>query len=135
MTSQELALDRVERAGKVHHPKGCGRGRYGGYPESLDPREVTCLVCRRYVEKHGLQPRSSFPDVPTFDVRPEGRFLYPRRSDGTRETGCHLVFRCPVCGQENNHGGLYGQPGAGDGHRVSHCPCWERGYYIREVTQ
>lgn len=36
-----------------------------------------------------------------------------------------FVFVCPSCGKRNIHG-------AGtEGHRHSHCPCWqETGYYI-----
>ena len=73
--------------------------------------------------------------LPIFTVKAElGPIRYPKRSDGTRSpNGCYLVFRCPKCGQENNHGGVFNELGAGDGHRVSHCECWPRGYYIKEV--
>jgi hypothetical protein len=125
------ATDTTRNKLSVHHPFGCGRGRYGGYRQSLDPRDVTCRACLRYVLKHRLRPRSDFPDVPTFEVRAEGR--YRTKENGRPAWGCHLVFRCPVCGRENVHGGLYRRPGAGDGHRASHCDCWDHGYYIREV--
>jgi hypothetical protein len=79
------------------------------------------------------QPATFLDEIPVFEVRPEGMFYYPRDKNGNREQGCHLVFTCPTCGVENVHGGAYGNPGAGDGHRVSHCQCWPRGYYICEL--
>jgi hypothetical protein len=115
---------------KVHHPNGCVRSKAGRFQMSLEPDEITCAACRRYVAKYGLQSRSKFPDCPTFDVRAEGKYF-------TKESGlwgCSLIFRCPCCGRENVHGGLYGRPGAGDGHRVAHCQCWKSGYYIREIA-
>lgn len=69
-------------------------------------------------------------DIPTLEVVARGRFRTPSGA-----LGCHLVFRCPQCGKENCHGGAYGQLGAGDGHRVSHCACWPKGYYLREVPR
>lgn len=43
--------------------------------------------------------------------------------------GVHLTFTCPQCGRKNLHG-----RGAPDniayGHRLSHCQCWEHGYYL-----
>jgi len=95
---------------------------------------VTCAACRRLIVSRGLQERSAFPDVPTFTCTPEGHWRNPLRPDGTRAPdGCHLVFTCPVCGQRNLHGGAYGKPGYGDGHRAAHCLCWPRGYYLREA--
>ena len=74
--------------------------------------------------------------LPIFDVTAvDGPFRYPKRSDGTRpKDGCQLLFKCPKCGRENNHGGVYKRKGEGDGHRVSHCNCWPNGYYIKEVS-
>jgi len=46
---------------------------------------------------------------------------------------CRLVFTCPQCGRSNSHGGTWGNIGDGDGHRVSHCDCWPKGYFLREV--
>jgi hypothetical protein len=120
---------------KVHYSPG-NRGYWSHCPRTYGTSwnttsrldDVTCRICLRAIARLGLRPREEFPDVPTFEVRPEGRFRC--QSGGW---GCYLVFRCPVCGHENNHGGSYDRPGEGDGHRVSHCGCWEGGYYIREV--
>lgn len=91
--------------------------------------EVTCKVCLKRITRHNLRPKSEFPAIPTFDVVAEGWF-----SCGPgRKRGCHLVFRCPVCGQKISHGGWFKDLGAADGHRASHCNCWPKGYYIREV--
>jgi hypothetical protein len=49
--------------------------------------------------------------------------------------GVSLIFTCPSCGEENSHGAGGPKFGAGDGHRVSHCPCWPRGYILREATE
>jgi hypothetical protein len=119
---------------KVHYsPGNCGwwshcPRTYGRWSTTARLAEVTCRICLRAVAKLGLQPREAFPEVPTFAVRASGRFRY-----GCGELGCYLSFRCPVCGQENHHSGMYGQPGEGDGHRGSHCPCWKKGYYIQEI--
>jgi predicted RNA-binding Zn-ribbon protein involved in translation (DUF1610 family) len=49
-------------------------------------------------------------DIPTF---------YTTIKNGQRS------FECPKCGKKNLHG-------SGDGHRISHCPCWPRGYEIKD---
>ena len=49
-------------------------------------------------------------DIPTF---------YTTIKNGQRS------FECPKCGKKNLHG-------SGDGHRISHCPCWPRGYQIKD---
>jgi len=108
----------------------CAHGRYLSQTRRTDNiAEVTCLSCRRRIVMGGLRPRTNYPDVPTFEVHSEGRYQTFRGDWGT-----HLVFTCPCCGRENVHGGTYGKPGDGDGHRTSHCPCWPNGYVIREVT-
>jgi hypothetical protein len=117
---------------RVHYRyRPCANGRYQA-PSRLatDLVHVTCMVCQRLVCMDGLRPRSNYPDMPTFEVHAEGRYQTLRGDWGT-----HLMFRCPVCGKENVHGGTYGKPGDGDGHRTSHCSCWSNGYVIREVTQ
>lgn len=43
-----------------------------------------------------------------------------------------MSFVCPQCGKKNTHGCCGTAVGAGDGHRVSHCPCWKHGYYVTE---
>ena len=74
-------------------------------------------------------------NVPTFQVKAKnGPFKYKITRDGRKyPDGCHLVFKCPVCGKENVHGGHYKNKGAADGHRVSHCGCWPDGYNLEEV--
>ena len=69
-------------------------------------------------------------DIPTFEVKAEGKFKSRRDS---KFYSCYLVFECPKCHEIIHHGGVYGKKGGGDGHRVSHCRCWEKGYYIKEV--
>ena len=72
--------------------------------------------------------------IPIFKVKAKGDFRYAvAGKDGKRLRGCHLVFKCPKCKNKNYHGGTYGKKGDGDGHRYSHCQCWPRGYYLREV--
>lgn len=44
--------------------------------------------------------------------------------------GIHLRFTCPKCSKENRHGSGGVGHGPPYGHRVSHCACWERGYYL-----
>lgn len=84
------------------------------------------LVARQSGRVPGMTVR---PDgIPEFEATPSGRWRY---SSGT--LGCHLSFTCPRCGRNNSHGGEYGNPGGGDGHRCSPCCCWPRGYFIREV--
>lgn len=43
-----------------------------------------------------------------------------------------MSFICPRCAKKNTHGCCGKVFGAGDGHRVSHCPCWKNGYYVAE---
>ena len=66
------------------------------------------------------QSNSEMAEIPTFDAK-------------RTEDGVCLVFRCPKCGEKNVHGAVNANKGAGNGHRASHCQCWEQGYYIREV--
>ncbi len=99
---------------KTHFFTGCSLGRHRGWgsrggPVTNELNHVSCLACLNIIKKKGLRPRSDFPDVPTFDAEPW--------SHG-------LAFTCPCCGERNVHG-------QGDGHRVSHCECWKRGYDIR----
>jgi hypothetical protein len=119
---------------KIHYIHGCRKGRYpdgylgDDYLATKDLDAVTCKTCINQIIKKNLQPRASFPDVPTFEVTPEDRIFHRGRPDG-----CHLAFICPICGVKIIHGGYYEKPGSGDGHRVTHCGCWERGYYIKEI--
>ena len=102
------------------------------WPEYDVPSFAECL--REIADQ--ISPPHPDPRIhhnrPTFLVKPEGRFFYPRSEDGIRLEGCHLVFECPRCGATNRHGGLYGKPGEGDGHRCAHCECWPHGYNIVE---
>lgn len=43
-----------------------------------------------------------------------------------------MRFVCPKCRKKNTHGCCWSVVGGGDGHRVSHCPCWPNGYYVKE---
>lgn len=97
---------------KTHHVGGCwlGRSLSQGPRRTLEVGEVTCQNCRHLIHRHKVRSRSEFPDTPTFTVD-------ERRS-----------FTCQVCRKLNTHG-------AGDGHRLSHCNCWEpRGYFIARLT-
>lgn len=76
---------------------------------------------------------NSTDDIPTFEVKAKGKFFYGPDSEGHRGKGCYLVFNCPKCKSHIAHGGVYGKKGEADGHRVSHCDCWPKGYYIKEV--
>ncbi|MBA3012673.1 MAG: hypothetical protein FP812_20900 [Desulfobacula sp.] len=99
---------------KVHYELGgCARSteawRKCGRNESTKKiSEVSCLHCLKVIKREGLIDRDQFPEIPTFKAKLK------------RALAC---FRCPVCGQENVHG-------RGAGHRVAHCDCWERGYFI-----
>jgi hypothetical protein len=118
----------VPRIHFARRPCGFCRGRFGALM-TTNLAGVTCRLCRAYIDRHGLRPRDEFPQVPTFDVLAVGKF----RSAGS--WGTHLEFTCPVCGILNRHGRAWGPDefGSGDGGRVSHCGCWERGYRIREI--
>lgn len=72
--------------------------------------------------------------IPTFTVMARDMFEYAPGADGTCKQGCHLTFTCPICKGVNNHRGIYDEIGKGDGHRCSHCDCWPKGYYIKEVA-
>lgn len=52
--------------------------------------------------------------IPTFKVR--------------RLNEAQVGFDCPKCGRLNRHGWPEGDDRSG--HRVSHCDCWPKGYYI-----
>lgn len=111
--------ERMREMSKVHFGRGfyspCGN--LGATPKlTMDHRMVTCKSCLAYIRRHGLEARGRFEEVPTFEVVRERR---------------QLVFRCPCCGRVIRHGGGLAV-GEGDGHRTSHCGCWERGYFIRE---
>jgi hypothetical protein len=120
---------------KTHYKHGCSLGRWSEIhandtgPVVKTIEEVTCKNCISVIRKRGLKNRSEFPEIPTFEVIASGRFKYPRG-----KTGCHLSFTCPACGSKNSHGGEYEKIGEGDGHRVSHCGCWKKGYFIKEVS-
>lgn len=121
---------------KTHYIHGCDRGKYrscygtGVGPVTSDMSAVTCKTCLKIINKKKLQPKENFPEIPIFDVTAEGCW----KTDDSK-FGCHLVFTCPVCGTGIAHGGYYGKIGAADGHRTSHCLCWKKGYYIREVKK
>ena len=120
---------------KTHYKYGCYIGQWGITPSLMhieatdDMNKVTCGSCLNIIRKKNLQPRSNFPERPTFDVVAEGHWKYKDIDS------CHLVFNCPVCGMKIRHGGRYGQLGKADGHRVAHCQCWEHGYYIHEIDK
>lgn len=121
-------------AKKIHYKYGCDRrlqrNNWGDLLHNVtdDLQKVDCKYCLKIIKDKKLQPRSSFPEVPTFDVVAHG---YWKHKEG--EAQCYLTFTCPVCGQVNVHGGLYGKIGAADGPITSPCNCWEKDYYIREV--
>lgn len=121
---------------KTHYVHGCDRGRnphyYPGRTVSVTSEisEVDCKSCLKRIEKYDLKPRHLFPDVPTFEVIAKGCHVSRERE----KPGCNLVFQCPVCGTRNAHGGYYGEIGAADGHRVSHCRCWKDGYNLKEIA-
>jgi hypothetical protein len=128
-----LGLSRL----KTHYIHGCHLARYADVihainvgPVVSDIAKVTCKACIKIIKKRNLKPRDAFPEIPTFDVTAEGWWQNPGSPPG-----CHLTFTCPVCGEKIVHGGYFDNPGAADGHRVSHCGCWEEGYYIREVKE
>lgn len=123
------------KAPKTHY------AHFGCHPGATtnDPDQVTCGICLRTLNrkrKNAAPPIGCRDGIPIFQVKAEGRFRYPvADADGRRREGCYLVFTCPKCGQRNLHGGIYGDPGAADGHRAAHCPCWRtRGYYIVEAS-
>ena len=68
---------------KTHYFGGCLKGRYHTmcprYNVSVtkDISQVTCKNCLKIIEKKNLQPRSNFPEVPTFSVVAEGRLPAP----------------------------------------------------------
>jgi len=68
-------------------------------------------------------------EIPVFEVTPTKNY---KRKPYKRVY--LLSFICPNCGKENFHGGVWGQKGAVDGHRESHCRCWmdTGGYFIKE---
>jgi len=114
---------------KIHYKNLCNvEGRHGRKTSEIMD-EVTCKFCLDKIKKYKLVPKSGFPEIPTFEVKAQG---YYKNSEDSKPR-CHLVFRCPVCGKENSHGGYYNEKGAADGHRSSHCQCWPHGYNIKEV--
>jgi hypothetical protein len=86
-----------------------------------DKAAVTCSRCVRRLGS--LSPRADFPDTPTFLVSVEEQ---TRRGNLVRS----LSFTCPCCGLHVVHGG--GEMASASSHRVSHCDCWENGYYLME---
>lgn len=73
--------------------------------------------------------------IPIVEVRAEGEPYRTYGDERGERSGIHLAFHCPKCGKTNLHGGRYREPGACDGHRLSHCDCWPRGYHLRETQQ
>jgi hypothetical protein len=114
---------------KIHYKNLCNVSGPRGRKTSDNIDEVTCKFCLDKIKKYELVAKSGFPKIPTFEVKAEG--YYKNREDSN--PGCHLMFRCPVCGKENVHGGYYNEKGVADGHRASHCQCWPNGYNIKEV--
>lgn len=94
-------------------------------------RRVLLILERRVakIDEHAW-PKVWSGEIPTFHVKARGG---PFKNAGADLDGCHLVFECPVCEAKNVHGGTLGRKGFNDGHRLSHCPCWPNGYYIKEV--
>lgn len=70
----------------------------------------------------------------------DGRPIFTARMKISRRPPCVflLSFVCPMCGKTNQHGGglaRFDEKGDLDinyGHRVSHCPCWDRGYHLKK---
>lgn len=60
-------------------------------------------------------------------------FLVKRAAKTRVDEVATVSFKCPKCRKKNIHGGCNNSKGGGDGHRVSHCPCWPNGYAIKEV--
>jgi hypothetical protein len=121
ISMKTFAPIRTEVWRATHLVGGC---RHAPLPEARTTEVsalVTCRVCDRVIRRTMLRPKSEFPPMPTFEAWPE---------NGPR--GFRLVFRCPVCGKRNAHGGDKSHPGAGDGPRGSHCQCWSC-YQIEEV--
>lgn len=81
---------------------------YPGMIITDEMSKATCAVCRKHIKKYDLKYRNEFGEAPTFRPAMNGAFA---------------EFRCPVCGVLNRHGWQ-------SGHRVSHCECWENGYYL-----
>ena len=117
--TKKASLMRIRNKKKplVHYLfTGClkSRRRKKKFEFATKINEVTCPQCLNIINRKGLVGRDHFPKVPTFEVKIK---------DGV------AVFICPVCGKENRHG-----PGSGGpfcDHVVSHCDCWDRGYYIQ----
>ncbi len=78
---------------KTHYIHGCPKGRipegHGYPPVTSELSKVDCKNCLRQIAQRKLQPRSNFPEIPTFDVKVEDRYYY--------------VFRCPVCRTKITH--------------------------------
>lgn len=61
-------------------------------------------------------PFANRAGTPTFRCKPV-------RGEGNQYSDTTVQFKCPKCGKINSHG-------HGNGHRVSHCPCWPEGYEL-----
>jgi hypothetical protein len=113
----------------------CGSARWGNshrIPHKAADELVELVLGFFQAAVRELPVSGPGEELPVFEVRAKGRFLYPA-SGKAPNVGCYLVFKCPNCGRVNSHGGTFGKKGGGDGHRCSHCPCWPSGYYIKET--
>lgn len=105
------------RGAKTHFkPAGCARS--DSWRNTREIENVTCKACLKFISKYRLKNRSTFDKCPTFEVK--------------RLSKTHIGLRCPCCAAILRHGGGPFK-GDGDGHRCSHCECWEHGYYLKEV--
>jgi hypothetical protein len=100
---------------KIHYSKAGNGCKYARFPTLYrnimvtdDMNKVTCAICKDYIKKRNLRYRYEFSECPTFKPKRKGEFA---------------IFQCPVCGIRHSHGWA-------SGHRVSHCDCWESGYYL-----
>ncbi len=99
---------------KTHLETGCSRRRYSAGHITTNTSLVTCLACRKIISAKGLRPREHFQETPTLVAT-------------SKHEWSHVMgFTCPCCGTEIEHS-------KGDGHRVAHCKCWKRGYYVVQL--
>ncbi len=94
-----------------------GRGRSCSVLRQTERTNTPVRLVRSGVRFKDSLRRTQAGGIPVFTVE---------------RTGGTLWFVCPRCGARNVHGAVSDIPGAGDGHRASHCPCWPRGYYLVE---
>lgn len=93
---------------KVHLINGCNLSN--SHNNTSIKEEVTCTKCLMLLTE--LVSRVSFPEIPSFEAT---------------QTGCRFVFNCPCCGKKNVHK-------FEEGYHTAHCPCWEKGYYLKRKT-